>query len=210
MPRRSMNFTQLAPPESVSKTTEALKANGVEAIVVENGAEALTKLKELIPAGSSLMSGASVTLEQIGFIEYLKAGQHGWNNLKDDILAEKDPVKQATLRKQALLADYYLGSVHALAENGEFVIASNTGSQLPHIVFTSPNLIFVVSTKKIVPTLADAMARLEQHVVPLEDARMMAQMKAHTSLNKIVTFKKENPMMKRKVRMILVGEDLGF
>jgi L-lactate utilization protein LutB len=205
-----MNYTQLATPESVNKTAEALKANGVEAIVVENGAEALAKIKVLIPAGTTLMSGASVTLEQIGFIEYLKAGQHGWNNLKDGILAEKDPAKQALLREQAVLANYYLGSVHALVETGEFVIASNTGSQLPHIVFTSPNLIFIVSTKKIVPTLADAMTRLEQHVVPLEDARMMAQMKVHTSLNKIVTFKKENPMMKRKVRMILVGEDLGF
>jgi hypothetical protein len=114
------------------------------------------------------------------------------------------------LRKQAVLSDYYLGSVHALAETGEFIIASNSGSQLPHIVFTSPNLIFVVGTQKIVPTLADAMKRLEEHVIPLEDKHMMVAYGAHTMDSKIVIFKHENPMMGRKVRMILVNEKLGF
>jgi hypothetical protein len=130
--------------------------------------------------------------------------------LHEAIVAEKDPAKQAVLRKQAVTSDYYLGSVHALVQNGEFIIASNTGSQLPHIVFTSPNLIFVVSTKKIVPTFAEAMKRLEQYVVPLEDQNMRQKYGVGTSLNKIVIFKNENPMMGRKIHMILVQEDLGF
>ena len=45
------------------------------------------------------------------------------------ILAEKDPAKQALLRTQSALSDFYLGSVHAIAETGEFIIASNSGSQ---------------------------------------------------------------------------------
>ena len=205
-----MNYTTLASKDVVATTAAALQEHGIEPIIVETGADASAKIKELIPAGASVMNGASRTLEQIGFIEYLKSSTHGWNNLHAAIVAEKDPAKQSVLRKQAALSDYYLGSVHALAETGEFIIASNTGSQLPHIVFTSPNVIFVVSTKKIVPTLADAMQRLEQHVVPLEDANIMQKYNIHTMLSKIVVFKRENPRMGRKVRMILVNEDLGF
>ena len=205
-----MDYNTLASKGAISKTVTALNANGVGAFVVETGAEALEKIQELIPKGASVMNGASRTLEQIGFIEYLKSGQHGWNNLHEAILAEKDPVKQALLRKQAVLSDYYLGSVHALAETGEFIIASNSGSQLPHIVFTSPNLIFVVSTKKIVPTLLDAMKRLLEYVVPLEDEHMRQKYGVGTTPNKIVTFNGENPRMGRKVKMILVNEDLGF
>ena len=205
-----MDYNTLASKESINKTIAALNANGVEAFVVETGAEALNKIAELIPKGASVMNGASRTLEQIGFIEYLKSGQHEWNNLHEVIIAEKDKGKQMLLRKQATLSDYYLGSVHALAENGEFVVASNTGSQLPHIVFTSPNLIFVVSTKKIVSTLADAMRRLEDHVLPLEDKNIMDKFNIHTMLSKVVIFKRENPMMGRKVRMILVNEGFGF
>lgn len=205
-----MDYNKLATKESIEKTIKALNLKNVETVIVNNGAEALEKIKEFIPQGASVMNGASVTLEQIGFVDYLASGKHGWNNLHDNILAEKDKAKQAILRKQAVLSDYYLGSVHALAETGEFVIASNTGSQLPHIVFTSPNLIFVVSTKKIVPTLADAMKRLEEHVVPLEDKHMKEKYGTGTSLNKIIIFKNENPMLGRKVRMIIVNENLGF
>ena len=205
-----MNYNTLATKEIIQKTIESLSKRNVEAFVVENSSEALAKIKDLIPEGASVMNGASVTLEQIGFVDYLKSKKHGWNNLHEAILEEKDPAKQAILRKQAVLSDYYLGSVHALAETGEFIIASNTGSQLPHIVFTSPNLIFVVSTKKIVPTLPDAMNRLMEHVIPLEDAQMKRKYCVGTAPMKVLTFNGENQMMKRKVRMILVEKDLGF
>lgn len=205
-----MDYNKLASKESVDKTIAALGLNGVEGFLVETGADALEKIKELIPQGASVMNGSSRTLEQIGFVDYLKSGQHGWNNLHEAIVEEQDKEKQALLRKQAVLSDYYLGSVHALSETGEFVIASNTGSQLPHVVFTSPNLIFVVSTKKIVKTLEDGMRRLEEHVVPMEDEHMMGKYNIHTMLSKILIFKKESPLTGRKVRMILVNEDLGF
>jgi L-lactate utilization protein LutB len=205
-----MNYNTLANKETLQKVTEALSLRHVEGIVVESGADALAKIKELIPEGASVMNGASVTLEQIGFVDYLKSEEHPWINLHKAIVEEKEPIKQALLRKQALSSDYYLGSVHALAETGEFIIASNTGSQLPHIVFSSPNLIFVVSVKKIVPTLPDAMNRLIEHVVPLEDKHMQEKYGVGTAVNKIVTFRNENPMMGRKIRMILINEDLGF
>lgn len=205
-----MTYTTLASEEVVQKTARSLADKHIEAIVVNTGADALQKIKELIPKGASVMNGSSVTLEHIGFVEYLKTGAHGWNNAHEGILAEKDPARQSLLRKQAVLSEYYLGSVHALIENGEFIIASNSGSQLPHIVFTSPNLIFVVSTKKIVPTFEDAMKRLQDHVIPLEDARARESYGMGTAANKIVIFKNENPKMGRKVYMILVQEDLGF
>ncbi len=205
-----MDYETLATKDVVEKTIASLAARHVEALVVENGVEALKKIQELIPAGSSVMNGSSRTLEQLGFVEYLKAGAHGWNNLHEGILAEKDPAKQSALRKQATLSEYYLGSVHAMAETGQFIIASNTGSQLPHIVFTSPNLIFVVSTKKIVPTLTDALKRLEEYVIPREEKHMQELYGAHTAPNKIVIFNGENPILGRKVRVIFVNEDLGF
>lgn len=205
-----MDYDTLATEETIAKTMAALKTKGVEPLLVETGADALAKIKELIPPGASVNNGASVTLEQIGYVDYLKLGNHGWNNLKAAIVAEKDKNKQLLLRKQSVLSDYYLGSVHGLTETGEFVVASNTGSQLPAIVFTSPNLIFVVSTKKIVPTLADAFKRLETHVIPLEDKHMQSLYHVGTSPSKIVIFNRENPTMGRKVTMILVNELLGY
>ena len=156
------------------------------------------------------MNGSSRTLEQIGFIEHLKSGDHGWDNQHETVITEKDPTKQAGLRKQALLADYYLGSVHAVTEEGEYIVASNTGSQLPHIAYSSANVILVVGTQKIVSNLDEAMKRLEEYVVPLEEVNMQQKYGVGTQISKVLMVKNENPMARRKVTMILVREKLGF
>ncbi len=205
-----MNNQTLASKEGIDQTIYALHERGVEAMFVETRAEALLKIKTLIPAHASVMNGSSRTLEEIGFVDYLKSGKHGWNNLHENILAEKDPIKQNTLRKEAVLSDFYLGSVHAVSETGEFVIASNSGSQLPYIVFTSPNLIFVVGTQKIVPTLDAAVRRVREYVYPLEDARMKSVGMGGSFISKLLIFEKEQPFLKRNVRMIFVNEILGF
>lgn len=204
------NYNILANKESIDETIKNLATNNVEAIFVKTGKEALEKIKELIPPGASVMNGSSVTLEQIGFVDYLKGTKHPWNSLHKGIIDEKDSAKQLALRKQAVLSDYYLGSVHALSQTGEFIVASNSGSQLPHVVFTSPNVIFVVGAQKIVPTIDEGLKRLQEHVIPLEDAHMMQKYNTHTYPAKILIFKRENPNIKRSVKMIIVNEILGF
>ena len=196
--------------ESIIKTQEALRTRGMDAVIVNTQAEALSKIKELIPSGASVNNGSSRTLEQIGYIDYLKTKTHGWNNLHAGIIEEQDEVKKVKLRNEALFSDYYLGSAHAIAETGEIVVASASGSQLPHLVFTSPNLILVVGAQKIVSNYEDAMKRVREFVVPLEDARMKEVGMGGTILSKILTIEHEPKFMGRTVTVILVKEPLGF
>ena len=205
-----MKYDTLAPVDSINKTIQALTERGFLPESVASGAEALSRIKELIPVGASVMNGSSRTLGEIGFVQYLKDGKHGWNNLHEAILAEKDPVKQMALRKQSVLSDFYLGSAHAIAETGEIVIASNSGSQLPHIVFTSPNIILVVGTQKITPDLDTAVARLKEYVFPLEDARMKEVGMGGSFISKMLIINKEQSFMGRKFHVIFVNEILGF
>jgi len=205
-----MNYETLANIEAVNRTIDALAKRGIEAVLVDNRTEALAKVKSLIPEGASVMNGSSRTLEEIGFIDYLKSGKHAWKNLHEEILAEKDPVKQAILRKQAVLSDYYLGSVHAAAETGQLVIASNSGSQLPHIVYTSPNLIFVVGAHKIEPNLDAALLRVREYVLPLEDKRMKDAGASGSAISKLLIFEREQAFLGRKVHVLFVNENLGF
>lgn len=205
-----MNYETLANMEAVNRAIDALGQRGIKTVIVESGVEALEKVKSLIPAGASIMNGSSRTLEEIGFIDYLKSGNHGWKNLHEEILMEKDPEKQAMLRKQVVLSDYYIGSVHAIAETGQLVITSASGSQLPHIVFTSPNLIFVVGTQKLVPNLDTALARVRDYVLPLEDTRMKDAGYGGSAISKLLIFEREPTFMGRTVHLIFVKEKLGF
>ncbi len=205
-----MDYSKIASQQSIDATVLALKGKGYEVITLSSRAEALEHLKTLVPRDASVMNGSSRTLEEIGFVEYLKSGKHGWNNLHAAVLAEKDPVKQARLRKEAVLSDYYLGSVHALVADGTFIVASNTASQLPHVVYTSPHLIFVVGAQKLVPSLDAAVDRLKTYVIPLEDKHMQQRFGVGTTLNKMVTFFGESAYNKRTITFLIVKEKLGF
>jgi hypothetical protein len=203
-------YTKLVSDEVLNRTVEGLKARNFDSIIVESASQAVDNLKMLIPAGASIMNGTSTTLEQIGFIEYLKTGQHGWNNLHEAIIAEKDPAKQSLLRRQSLASDYYLGSVHALTEDGEILIASNTGSQLPNIAYGSQNVLLVVGAQKIVKDLPAAFERLNNHVIGLEDQRMQKVYGTGTKHNKTLLLHGESEITGRKITVMIVKEKLGF
>jgi len=205
-----MDFNTLVSADTVTKTAAALNEHGFKSIVASTGAEALEKIKEIIPAGASVMNGSSATLQQIGFVDLLKSGAHGWNNLHDGILAEKDPGKQGELRKQAVHADYFLASAHAITQGGEIIVANASGSSLPSLAYTSKNIILVVSTKKIVSNLETGLARIREHIFPLEDQRMKDTGASGTMMAKILILEREPSFMGRTVHVIFVNEDLGF
>jgi L-lactate utilization protein LutB len=205
-----MKYEELASKKSINKTIASLKERNHLPEFVETKAEALAKIKNLIPKGASVMNGSSRTLDEIGFIKYLKEGNHGWKNLHQEILEEKDPAKQAALRKQSILSEFYLGSAHAISETGEIVIASNSGSQLPHLVFTSQNLILVVGVQKITPDLDSSITRLKEHVFPLEDKRMKDAYMGGSFISKMLIINRETPFLGRKSHIILVNKKLGF
>ncbi|MBI2588076.1 lactate utilization protein [Candidatus Azambacteria bacterium] len=201
-------YDTLADRETVQRTIEALKPRGIEAELLETRADALRRLQELIPNGVSVMTGGSTTLDEIGFTDLLISGKHPWKNLKDAILAEKDPVKQAKLRKESVLADYFLGSAHAVAETGEIVWASASGSQLPAYAFTSDNIIWIVGTQKITPTLEEGLRRVREYTLPLEDARMKSVGFPGSTIGRLLIFERE--IMGRNLRLLFVNEVLGF
>jgi L-lactate utilization protein LutC len=207
-----MNYNILPIPDRLQKTIEAVRTRGVTVTLVETKESALTQLQALIPAGATVMTGASITLQQIGFEALLMGKKHPWRNFKDEVLAEKDPVRQAALRKQGTLADYFLGSVHAIAETGEIIIASATGSQLPAYAFSSSHVIWVAGTQKITPTVETAFQRVREYVLPLEDQHMkqLYGNKAGSFIGKLLVFEREAPYLHRTVNLVLVNEVLGF
>ncbi len=205
-----MTYDTLANQDSINKTVTSLKANNFDVLIIKSKDEALETIKKIIPKGVSIMNGSSVTLSEIGFIDYLKSNEHSWNNLHANILAEKDTDKQAKLRRESVLSDYFVVSAHAITESGEIVFASNSGSQLPHLVYTSPNIVIIVGTQKIVSDLKAGIDRIEQYVFPLEDERAKKLGWGGSLIAKLLILKKENPKMGRKITVLLVNEKLGY
>lgn len=206
-----MAYDTIPAPERVQRTVEAVNGRGIHAELVETKESALERVQSIIPPGAVVMTGASVTLQQIGFEAVLISGNHPWRNFKADLLAEKDPLKQSAMRREGTLAEYYLGSVNALAETGELVFASGSGSQLPAYAYTSRNVIWVVGTQKITPTLEDAVRRVREYVLPLEDQRQKSiGNQAGSRINRMLIIEGEPAYLRRNLRLVLINQALGF
>lgn len=201
-----MKWNEPAKKESVEKTIGALKANGIEALFVATGEEAKKKVLEIIPAGAEVMNMTSVTLDAIGLSDELN------NSGKFNAVRTKLMDKTISGREKKRLGsapEWTIGSVHAVTENGEVLIASNTGSQLPAYAYGADYVIWVVGTQKIVKNMEDGQKRIYEYVLPLESERAK---KAYgvpgSAVKKLLVINNEGTA--GRITMILVGEVVGF
>jgi len=203
-------YSHPASNEAIEATKKALEGKTHKVTVVDTKEEALKTLVSLIPEGASIYNAGSTTLGEIGFIEFAKK-ETKWNNVHAKLLSEQDPAKKATLQSQSYNVDYFLSSVSALAQTGEFVAADLTGTRVGGFL-PSKNLLLVVGSNKIVATKDDAIRRLEEYVLPLESARVRVVYKLPASAaNNVLVINSANPWgAPGRVHVILVKEALGF
>jgi len=193
---------------AIEATVENLEANGFEVVVVDSAAAALETLQSHIPAGASVMNGHSTTLEEIGFTEYLSAGEHDWESLPDEIWSTEDDEERQAARRESQTAEYFLGGVNAIAQSGELVAADRSGSRIGAYPFAAGNVVIVSGTNKIVPTLSDALDRLESVAYPLENERAQEAYGVESAIAKQLIFRQE--LDEGRTTVVLVRERLGY
>ena len=102
-----MKYDQLHPEKVVQRVLSSLNNRGINSELVNTKEEALNRLIELIPLKAEIMTAGSTTLEEIGFINLLKSSKHKWKNLKDELLSEKNELKQEELQKKCNCRIFY-------------------------------------------------------------------------------------------------------
>lgn len=192
---------------SLARTVEALNRRNVETVVVDDGVQALSKLKDLVPEGSVIFNNTSETLDSIGYSSYVHDNPN-YRNLHDEMVAETDPVKQRDIRRKATLADYFIGSVQAIAETGEVVVASGSGSQIAAYVYGADRLIWLAGTQKICPSLSHAIDRVRGYTLDRHDAWLRNLGRNPSPIGKLMVF--ENEVVAGRITMVLINESLGW
>ncbi len=196
----------LARPEETVTVAEQLRANGFAVQVVDSGEEAKQLVLGMIPTGSEVFTSTSVTLDQTGIAEVLNGP--GYVSLRNQLYSFMgDPSKKKEMKQTVAAADFVVASVHAVTADGQLLIASASGSQLPLAAYGADHVIFVVGTHKLVADLEAGVRRIENHSVPLEDERALAAYGFNTLFAKLLVLNKEP---QGRVSVILVNEPLGF
>ncbi len=196
-----------ATADSINRTIEALAARNMKAILADTREAALLKLKELVPEGSEVFVSTSETLDTIGYTEHMH-GNDRYINLHDQMLAHTDPASQREFRRKTTTADYFVGSVQAIAETGEIVVASGSGSQIGAYAYGARRVILVAGTQKICPSLADAEARTRGFTLERHDRWLEGRGAAPAPIGKYLVM--EHAPVAGRISMILIPESLGW
>lgn len=203
----NMEFADLPSEDQIERTAAALEANGIQVLIAETAAEAKYLFFSLIPDGSEVFLGASVTLEKLGIKEEIdKSGRY--DALRPKIFAMDRKTQGREIRKMGGAPDFAAGSVHAVTEDGHVLIASNTASQLGPYASGAGKVIWVVGAQKLVKDLDEGLRRIDEYSLPLEEVHMQELYGMHTGVNKVLIFNRE--IRPGRVTMILIKERAGF
>jgi hypothetical protein len=200
-------FARLANEEQIERTVKALEANGIHAVVAENGEEAKRIFFELLPDGAEIFLGASVTLETLGIKDVIDKSGH-YEALRPKMFAMNRETQGREIRKLGGGPDYAAGSVQAVTEAGQVLIASNTGSQLGPYASGAGKVIWVVGAQKLVKDLDEGMKRIYEYDLPLETEHMRQLYNMGTNVNKVLIVNRE--LRPNRITMIIVKEELGY
>lgn len=149
------------------RVVKALESRNMEAYYVETKEEALKKALELIPEGSSINMGGSMSVREIGLTEAVGNGNYEFY----DRDKAGTPEEKMEIAKKAFFCDWFLGSVNAMTEDGVFVNIDGNGNRVAAYAFGPENVLLIVGMNKIVKTEDDAMSRARNEAAPVNVQR---------------------------------------
>jgi len=166
-------FTSPAPAQRLERAAAALTAHGFTVEILHDAAAARARIKDLIPEGASVFTGASETLRLSGIDDDINASGR-YQAVRPRTLAMDRATEADEIRRLRASPDVVVGSVAAATETGALVAASASGSQLPSYAGGAARAIWIIGAQKVVPDLPAALRRVEEHCLPLESARAQA------------------------------------
>jgi hypothetical protein len=201
------DYAKPATRAQLERAAAHLKEHGIDAVVTPDRAGALRAVLSLIPEHSEVLLSTSETVSQIGLTKEVEESGR-FESIRKRLYALDRKTQQKESRQLSQAPQFEVGSVHAVTEEGELLIASATGSQLGPYAFGAGKVVWVVGAQKLVPTLQDGLKRLREYSLPLEDARALQAYGMNSGLNKTLIVSREvNP---GRATVILVEEVLGF
>ncbi len=206
-PMPATSFADPVPAERLQRAATALTAHGFTVEILDDDAAARARIKDLIPEGASVFTGASETLRLSGIDADINTSGR-YRAVKPRALAMDRVTAADDIRRLLASPNVTVGSVQAVTETGSLVIASASGSQLPGYAGGAARAIWIVGAQKVVPDLPAALRRVEDHCLPLESARAQVAYGTPSAVNRLLILNAE-PYPGRGT-VLLLREVIGF
>ncbi|MCQ2553994.1 MAG: lactate utilization protein [Clostridia bacterium] len=198
------------------KVIKNLERRNLEGYYAETKEEACKIALSLIPEGSSIGWGGSISVDEIGLKAAVKNGPYTCI----DRDSAKDPAERKALMKQCLTANVFLMGTNAISEDGQLVNIDGGGNRVAALCFGPDSVIVIAGINKLVKNLDDAIARARNYAAPVNAQRFNSETACHKTgscgdcnmsgciCSQIVVTR--NSLPKGRIKVILVNADLGF
>ena len=211
-----MNVREMRNEVLANRVVKNLESRNMEAYFVKTKEEALKKALELIPEGSSISWGGTVSAKEIGLLDAVPEGNY---EVYDREEAQTPELKNEIAHK-ALDCDFFIGSTNALAENGVMVNIDGNANRVAAFAFGPKNVLLIVGMNKVVKSEEDAMSRARNEAAPINAQRfgldtpcskngMCYDCKSPDCICCQILITRYSRAAKR-IKVILVDENLGF
>jgi len=152
-----------------------LKRNRFEAVYAADRSEALAKVLEMIPEGSTIGFGDSVTLQQIGLFDHLHTRKPAEifrpHHFDDEGYPMHSLEEMFRLMRKVLTADVYISGLNAITLDGKLVSTDGLGNRVAPMIFGPGRVILVAGANKIVPDAEAARDRIRRVCAPINVKR---------------------------------------
>lgn len=201
----------------IQRTIQNLEKNNMAGYFVENTEELVLLLKTLIPQGSSVGCGDSLTLEQTGVFGFLRVGNYVFYDKHKAGLTSEE---KRSIYLQNFAADTFITGTNAISEDGKLFNIDGNGSRVAPMLYGPNQVIVVVGRNKLTKTVEDAIQRTRQIAAPLDALRLKKNTPC-TKLHRCVDCKHEERIcndfvlitrqrVAGRIKVIIVNHNFGY
>ncbi|MBQ3291325.1 MAG: lactate utilization protein [Mogibacterium sp.] len=146
------------------KVIKGLASRNMNGFYAYDREEALKLALELIPEGSTVTMGGSMSAHEIGLVDALKDGNY--NFIDRDACEDKRAAMLA-----AYDADVFLASANAMTEDGILVNIDGNANRVSAIAQGPEKVLFIVGMNKVCSDVDGAMKRARNVAAPINAQR---------------------------------------
>ncbi|MGI6084451.1 MAG: lactate utilization protein [Acetivibrionales bacterium] len=203
--------------KKVERTMDNLTKNNMAAIYVRSKDQVVEKVSEFMKEGELVAVGGSMTLIETGVLNHLRSGRYSFLDRYMEGLSRSQIDE---IHRKAFFADTYLTSTNAITENGELYNVDGNGNRVAAMIFGPKKVIVVAGINKIVRNIDEAVERVRRVAAPANTTRLSCETPC-IQTGYCVDCKKDrriccaytvlgHQMQKDRIKVILVGESLGY
>ncbi len=197
----------------VDKVIKNLEKRNMKGYHVRSRDELFDLLNELVPEGSTVANGGSMSLEELGVFAWLRG--------RDDITffdRERDDRRKCMVA--AFDSDVYFAGTNAVTEDGCLYNVDGNGNRVAAMIYGPKSVVVVVGVNKIVSDLDAAKERVRKIAAPANTVRlscdtpcaktgecMDCNSPSRICCNFVVM---SNQRVKDRIKVIILDESLGY